>query len=115
MMLGICILDMVKLLIMYTLAACVFSWQGIYHSPLQQTFQVVLATDSRSTFAIFLYDAPHIVRDIVATDMAVVGFDAGDQQRSEAVGPDFMFMRLNVFRLDGECGNISQSRVWTTA
>jgi hypothetical protein len=57
-----------------------------------------------STFSIFIYDDPDAVANITANDFGLVGFDTGKLHSSVSVGRDndYVFKKINVFRLDGE-------------
>ena len=70
----------------------------------QQTFQVVLATDGISSFAIFNYANPNQVVDITSGS-GVIGFDAGDLIRGitlpSSEGSNFTLGNVNIFRIDG--------------
>ena len=74
-------------------------------STLQQTFQIVLATDGKVSFAVFLYQDLERTLDITAGGTGVVGFDAGDQRRSIAIlnaqGMEIDLKQTDIFRLDG--------------
>ena len=59
--------------------------------------QAVLVTDGESSFAIFLYDNPAIIQEIVD---ARVGFDAGEGRRRTDVLDSLG--TVNVFRIDGK-------------
>lgn len=73
---------------------------------LQQTFQAVLSTDGRRSFAILIYENPTNTRIITTAYSAIAGFNAGDQLRSATVLSGMIvkqnFGVLNVFRIDGE-------------
>lgn len=69
---------------------------------LQQTFQVILASDSRSTFSIVIYDDLDAIVNNIIPNNGLVGFAAGDQWRSSSVEMNnFVLKKVNVFRLDG--------------
>ena len=65
---------------------------------LQQTFQLVLATDGRTSFAIFLYGDPGKIKNIINSGSGAIGFDSGDERRSVRVP---ILSNTNVFRIDG--------------
>ena len=65
---------------------------------LQQSFQLILATDGRTSFAIFLYGDPEGVKKIINSGSGAIGFDAGDERRSVRVP---IVNNTNVFRIDG--------------
>lgn len=50
-----------------------------------------------------MYEDPDDIMEIINSGLGVVGFDAGDQQRSAAVDGTngFMLRNSNAFRLDG--------------
>ena len=66
---------------------------------LQQTFQLILATDGRTSFAIFLYSDPEGVKNIINSGNGAIGFDAGDEKRSVRI--PIIVNNTNVFRIDG--------------
>lgn len=68
------------------------------------SYQVILATDGTSSFAIFVYEDPQAVRNIRSAHHRV-GFSAGDEIR-EGVLTDYEqsgsgIEEVNVFRIDG--------------
>lgn len=64
---------------------------------IQYTYQTVLATDGRRSFAIFIYDNP-ASHDLLIGDQ--IGFTAGDRVRVSNVQKDSIGT-TNVFRIDG--------------
>lgn len=72
---------------------------------LQQTFQVILATNGKESFANFIYANPTRVTNILEVGNGVIGFDAGDERRSATVlsGSDGRTLAItNLFRIDGK-------------
>ena len=69
-----------------------------YNYLLQQSFQLILATDGRTSFAIFRYSYPEGVKNIINIGSGAIGFDAGDKRRSVRVP---ILNNTNVFRIDG--------------
>lgn len=65
---------------------------------LQVTFQCVLATDGRSSFAIFIYENPDLLRGM---DDSVIGFNKGDMQSFSIISPSSI-QHTNVYRIDGK-------------
>ena len=74
---------------------------------LQQTFQVVLATDGRTSFAILIYDDPDQIVDITsdASRIGMIGFDSGDLRTSTTLLSTeritYQLENTNIFRIDG--------------
>ena len=69
---------------------------------MQVTFQAVLATDGRTSFAIFNFDSDldSIVR--IDSDSISTGFDAGDKMAN--LIPNRLDTEVEVFRIDGMWG-----------
>ena len=69
---------------------------------LQVTFQVVLSTDGRASFATLIYEDPINVM----SGRYQVGFDSGDRRRGvNLLGADSISwntQRVNIFRIDGK-------------
>ena len=70
---------------------------------IQHTFQVVLSTDERSTFATFIYEDPVSVRQISRPFQ--IGLSAGDGSRFLNILPDSI-QSTNTFRIDGKHASI---------
>ena len=68
------------------------------------SFQVVLSTDGKTSFATFLYG--NVIRNFLACDLLTVlngltiGFNAGDRERFLNI-PRSDLEEINVFRIDG--------------
>ena len=68
------------------------------------SFQVVLSTDGKTSFATFLYG--NVVRNLLACDLLSSlnvwrrGFNAGDRKRFLTI-PRSDIETINVFRIDG--------------
>ena len=72
---------------------------------IQGSFQVIVATDGETSYAIFSYSDVNKVRQIVSEGNGIIGFDAGDERRSDMVvlsDSDFSLKSINVFRIDGK-------------
>ena len=74
---------------------------------IQITYQAIISSDGRASFATFVYDEEGI-NEISANSLSVkvVGFDAGDRVESATVlSPGFssvpILEHLNTFRIDG--------------
>ena len=74
---------------------------------MQISFQVVLSTDGKTSFATFLYG--DVIRNLLACDLNnglnflngfVVGFNAGDRERFLNILRSDL-EEINVFRIDG--------------
>ena len=73
---------------------------------MQMSFQVVLSTDGKTSFATFLYG--NVISDLLACDLnnsnalrrSTVGFNAGDRERFLNI-PRSDLEEINVFRIDG--------------
>ena len=74
---------------------------------MQMSFQVVLSTDGKTSFATFLYG--DVIRNLLACDLnnsldalseLTVGFNAGDRERFFNI-PKSDLEEINVFRIDG--------------
>ena len=64
-----------------------------------------MATDGETSYAVFIYSDLDRVRTIVSQGSANIGFDAGDERRSDTVllNGDYDFLEtVNVFRIDGK-------------
>lgn len=64
-----------------------------YFSLLQFTFQAVLSTDGRVSFATFIYGG-------VGNVFGSVGFNAGDRTRFSNIDSESL-MEVNTYRIDG--------------
>ena len=71
------------------------------------SFQVVLSTDGKASFATFLYG--NVIRNLLACDLnnslvalseITIGFNAGDRGRYLNI-PRSNLEKINVFRIDG--------------
>ena len=65
----------------------------------------MLTSDGNATFVAFIYEDARQIRNIVASEVGAIGFDAGDNSRSSSVSPaiaDNFVNSVNVFRVDGE-------------
>ena len=71
------------------------------------SFQVVLSTDGKTSFATFLYG--DVIRNLLACDLhnnlnvldrLTIGFNAGDRERFLNI-PRSDLEEINVFRIDG--------------
>ncbi len=75
---------------------------------MQETFQVVIATDGITSFAILIYLNPDRTFSITADDrdIGLIGFGARDLRRNTVIlGKDKLNFELeysNVFRIDGQ-------------
>ena len=74
---------------------------------MQMSFQVVLSTDGKTSFATLLYD--DVIRNLLACDLnnsldvfygLSIGFNAGDRERFFNI-PKIDLEKINVFRIDG--------------
>lgn len=65
---------------------------------MQLTFQVVLSTDGRISFASFIYPDLSSIRQI--TGLVNTGFNAGDRARLSNIAVDSLGT-VNLFRIDG--------------
>ena len=74
---------------------------------MQMSFQVVLSTDGKTSFATFLYG--DVIRNLLACDLnnsldalseLTVEFNAGDRERFFNI-PKSDLEEINVFRIDG--------------
>ena len=74
---------------------------------MQISFQVVLSTDGKTSFAAFLYG--EVIRNLLACDLhkslyvfdeLAIGFNAGDRERFLNI-PRSDLEEINVFRIDG--------------
>lgn len=65
---------------------------------MQLTFQVVLSTDGRASFATFIY--PNISNIRQSSGRQVVGFNAGDRNRLSNIAVNSL-ETVNLFRIDG--------------
>ena len=75
---------------------------------MQISFQVVLSTDGKTSFATFLYD--NVIKNLLACDLnnsldvlrrLTIGFNAGDRERFLNI-PRSDLEEINVFRIDGK-------------
>ena len=74
---------------------------------MQMSFQVVLSTDGKTSFATFLYG--DVIRNLLACDLhnnlnvldrLTIGFNAGDRERFLNI-PRSDLEEINAFRIDG--------------
>ena len=74
---------------------------------MQISFQVVLSTDGKTSFATFLYG--DVIRNLLTCDLSnslivlkslTIGFNAGDRERFFNI-PRSDLKEINVFRIDG--------------
>ena len=63
---------------------------------MQFTFQLVLSTDGRRSFAMFLYEYP----DSLPYLLHQIGFNAGDRFRWSNIQADSL-ENVNIYRIDG--------------
>lgn len=61
------------------------------------SFQVILSTDGKASFAIFLYEDPSVISTLPAVQ---IGFNAGDREHMANI-PINSTQETNVYRIDG--------------
>ena len=78
--------------------------------PMQVTFQAVLATNGRESFAVFIYDnleRIHLIFELDFIEYLSIGFNKGDRSQFSCIGPldscSDSLKDINVYRIDGEC------------
>ena len=81
---------------------CTACFLHLFFCYMQVTFQVVLSTDGRASFATLVYEDPINVM----SGRYQVGFDSGDRRRGvNLLGADSISwntQRVNIFRIDGK-------------
>ena len=71
---------------------------------MQLTFQVVLATDGVTSFAILIYEDPEQILRVISDSqrLAMIGFSSGDLRSTILSRNRFTLQNSHAFRIDGK-------------